>query len=337
MNGQAQTQAHTRGMAAALPAIDEEPNLASFGFAEAVAHGLSLRPRRLGSKWLYDDAGARLFERIVASPGYYLGRAEMAILQAQGPALSRALGPGGSLVELGSGSSTKVRILLDALERPRCYLPVEISAAQLQRAAEAIRRDYPGLDVQPLTADYMQDFEIPPRLREGRLLAYFPGSTLCNLLPANSIAFLRRMGRILGPRSLFLAGVDLKKDEAVLLAAYNDPGGPIWQFNLNIVDRMNRELGAGLDRDAFRHEAVYNRAAGRIEAAIVPQHEQEARVAGRRYRLPAGERIVLEYSHKYRVEEFQALARQAGWRALQAWTDGAGLFSLHLLENEAAE
>jgi dimethylhistidine N-methyltransferase len=323
-----------QGLAAPVtPAIDEEPNLAAFGFAQSVAHGMTLQPKRIASKWLYDAEGSRLFDDIVASPRYYLPRAEMEILRTRAPAIASAAGPDASLVELGSGSSTKVRILLDALIEPRCYVPIEISEEQLKGAAAAILRDYPLMAVSPLAADYTKDFELPASVQGGRVMAFFPGSTLCNLLPHNSVGFLRRMHAILGPDALFLAGVDLKKDEATMLAAYNDPEGAIWRFNLNVLDRMNRELGTGLDRSAFRHAATYNRAAGRIEAAIYPLADEEFTILGRPVALAAGEPIVLEYSHKYRVDEFQNLAREAGWTPVEAWTDSANLFSVHLLSN----
>lgn len=327
----------TRGAAAApfAPSIDEEPNLAEFDFAEAVRHGLALRPRRIASKWLYDGPGSRLFEAICESEDYYIPRAEAAILRAQGDAVARALGPNVSLVELGSGSSTKVRHLLDVLESPRCYVPIEISQEQLAAATGRLSADYPDLPILPLALDYMKPFELPSPARQGRVAGFFPGSTLCNLLPHNTVAFLRRMAGVLGPGSLFLAGVDLKKDETVLLRAYNEVDGPIWHFNLNILDRMNRELCADFDRAAFRHEAVYNRAAGRIEAAIVSLRDQRATVAGESVALARGERILLEYSHKYEVPEFQALARSAGWTPLEAWVDERRLFSVHLLANHA--
>lgn len=318
------------------PSIDdEEPNLADLDFASSIARSLTLQPKRIASKWLYDAEGSRLFDEIVAAPGYYLPRAEMTILRTHSAAIAERLGPDGQLVELGSGSSTKVRALLDALERPGCYVPIEISEAQLMAAADAIRRDYPALPVLPLAADYTKDFELPAlTARHARRLAFFPGSTLCNLLPHNSIGFLRRMAAILGPKSLFLVGVDLKKDDAVMLRAYNDPQGPIWHFNLNILRRMNRELGTQLSADDFRHEATWNRAAGRIEAAIYPLRDQQVTIAGRGFLLTAGEPIVLEYSHKYDLDEFQDLSRAAGWTPLEAWVDAESLFSVHLLVNE---
>lgn len=310
--------------------IDERPNLAGRGFAPSVLHGLSMRPRRIESKWLYDAEGARLFEEIVASPAYYVPRAEKAILSEYAAEIAGAVGPGLGLLELGSGASTKVRILLDQLESLRCYVPVEISEAQLLEAAEEIRRDYPRLPVFPIVADFTEGFDLPPAA-EGRLMVFFPGSTLCNMLPGDSVAFLRRMREVVGPAGFFLAGVDLKKDEETMLRAYNDPGGPIWRFNLNILERLNRELGCELDPAAFRHEAIYNREAGRIEAAIYPNADQTLALDGSQFVLPEGEPIVLEYSHKYRIEEFQALAREAGWLPREAWTDRDRLFSVHLL------
>lgn len=311
--------------------IDEEPNLAKFGFADAVVHGLSLKPKRIASKWLYDAEGARLFEEIVASPGYYVPDAEAAILRTHSVEIAEILGSGGSLLELGSGSSTKVRILLNAMRSLRCYLPVDISEAQLLEASETLRRDYPSLLVHPIPADYNRDFELPSLVRDGKLMAFFSGSTLCNLLPHNSVDFLRRMSSVLGSGSLLLVGVDLKKDEAVMLKAYNDPDGPIWHFNLNILARMNRELGTDFDETKFRHEAIYNHEAGRIEAAIYPICDQEINVSSHRLTLRKGEPILLEYSHKYDVEEFQALARQAGWNPRNVWVDPDRLFSVHLL------
>ena len=314
-------------------ALEDETVPAAAGFGRSVADGMTQQPKRIDSKWLYDDEGSKLFDAIVASPRYYLGRTEIAILQENAAAIANLLGPDASVIELGSGSSTKVRRLLDALHKPRCYVPIEISEAQLQDAAEEIRRDYPGLTVSPLAADYSKDFALPADVRDGQVMAFFPGSTLCNLLPRHSVEFLRRMGATLGADALFLAGVDLKKDEAVMLGAYNDPGGAIWRFNLNIVDRINRELGAGLDRNDFSHEAIYNREAGRIEAAIYPLKDLAFTIAGQRVALSAGEPIILEYSHKYRIEEFQDLARQAGWEPAQVWTDPDELFSVHLLRN----
>lgn len=316
------------------PSIEEEPNLLDLDFASSIAHGLTLQPKRIASKWLYDAEGSRLFEEIVTAPGYYLARAEMAILRTHSTAIAERVGPDVQLVELGSGSSTKVRALLDALERPLRYVPIEISEAQLMDAADAIRRDYPGLPVLPIAADYTKDFELPPLTSsDATRLAFFPGSTLCNLLPHNSIGFLRRMADILGPRSLFLVGVDLKKDEAVMLRAYNDPQGPIWQFNLNILHRINRELRTRLNLTDFRHEATWNRAAGRIEAAIYPLRDQRVTIAGRGFSLTAEEPIMLEYSHKYHIDEFQELSRAAGWTPVEAWADAETMFSVHLLES----
>ena len=315
--------------------FDNEPNLADLDFEASVAQSLALSPPRIASKWLYDDKGAVLFEGIVSSPDYYVGRAELEILDAHAAEIGAALGAGGSLVELGSGASTKVRKLLDAMPRLGRYVPVEISEAQLLEAAATLRDDYPGLEIAPIAADFTKDFNLAAVVGDGPVLGFFPGSTLCNLFPANSEEFLRRMHGLLGPDSCFLVGVDLHKDADVLLAAYNEPGGAIWDFNLNILDRMNRELGTGLDRADFRHEAIYNADLRRIKAAIYPLRDIVVRVAGRTFDLPAEQPIVLEYSHKYTLETFAALAARAGWRTLNAWTDHNQLFSMHFLTNRS--
>jgi dimethylhistidine N-methyltransferase len=308
----------------------EPPRWAS-DFGAAVLHGLSLRPRRIASKWLYDAAGSRLFDEVVAMPAYYVPTAEMTILSANLTAICEAVGPQASVVELGSGASVKVRVLLDGLLNPKYYVPVEISAEQLAEAAETIRRDYPALSVLPVLADYTRDFVLPEAIRGTRILGFFPGSTLCNMPPPESAAFLRRIGWMLGRNSHILIGADLKKDESILLRAYNDPHGPIWLFNLNILERMNRELGTELKLSDFRHQATYNREAGRIEAAIYPLSDQETMINGQTITLPAKEPIVLEHSYKFDIEEFQCLARRAGWMPLEGWTDPDGLFSVHLL------
>lgn len=313
--------------------IDVEPNLTDLGFEASLAQGFSLSPRRLASKWLYDDHGAVLFEDIVASAGYYAARAEVEILKARGPEIASVFGTGGSLVELGSGASKKVRHLLDAMPALDRYVPVDISQAQLLEASEGLRADYPDLEVMPIAADFTRDFGLPDVVAEGRVMGFFPGSTLCNLLQGNSEAFLRRLHDLLGPDSLFLVGVDLQKDEAILINAYNEPGGAIWDFNLNIIDRMNRELGLELDKGDFRHEATYNTEAHRIEAAIYPLRDLSIAVAGQTFELLAEQPIVLEYSHKYTLEGFADLAARAGWRTLEAWTDKGELFSVHLLTN----
>jgi L-histidine Nalpha-methyltransferase len=310
-----------------------EPNLADLDFEASVADGLAMRPRRLASKWLYDAIGAELFEGIVASPRYYGARAEIEILETHARDIARALGAGGSLVELGSGAGVKVRSLLDAMPGLERYVPIDISRAQLAGSAAAIRAAYSDLTVTPICADFTRDLDLAAVVEDGPVLGFCPGSTLCNLMPENSEAFLRRMHALLGPDSLFVAGVDVEKDERVLRDAYNDPGGAIWDFNLNIVTRMNRELDAGLDPADFRHEATYNREARRIEAALYPLRDLSVSVAGQTFDLPEGQPIILEYSYKYTLDGFADLAARAGWKTLNAWTDRQGLYSVHLLTN----
>lgn len=316
--------------------FEDEPNLADLDFEASVARGLTLRPRRFASKWLYDDRGAALFEDIVASEAYYVGRAELEILETYASEIGEIFGTGGTLVELGSGASHKVRRLLDAMPGLARYVPVEISQAQLIWAAAAIRADYPALEVLPVAADYTREFDLPAGVTDGPVLGSFLGTTLCNFLPANSEAFLRRMHALLGTSSWFLVGVDLDKDPDRLVAAYNDPGGALWDFNLNILRRMNRELGTSLEAADFRHEAVWNPEYRRIEAGLYPRRDLSVTVAGQMFDLPAGEPIILEYSHKYSIEAFAALAARAGWRSVTAWTDKDQMASIHLLTNRSS-
>ncbi|AQR61421.1 L-histidine N(alpha)-methyltransferase [Brevundimonas sp. LM2] len=316
--------------------FDADPQAADRAFEASVVQGLSQAPRRIPSKWLYDDVGAALFEGIVASDGYYVARAERAILDACGPRLGETLGSDVTLVELGSGASVKVRSLLDTIPGLKRYVPLEISEAQLVEAAEAIRADYPAIEVLPLVADYTQDVVLPDGVGDGPTVGLFLGTTLCNLHPDESEAFLRRMHSLLGPDAFFLAGVDLVKDPALMAAAYNAPGGAMWDFNLNIVTRMNRELGTALDIADFRHEATYNAALARIEAALYPLRDLTVRIGGQDFNLPAGAPIVLEYSYKYTIEAFSELAARAGWTTVEAWTDPERLCSIHFLTNRSA-
>lgn len=316
--------------------FDADPKTADRAFEASLMHGLSQEPRRIPSKWLYDDVGAALFESIVASDGYYVARAERAILDACGPRLGETLGSDVSLVELGSGASVKVRSLLDTIPGLKRYVPLEISEAQLHEAAQAIRADYPGIEVLPLVADYTKDVVLPDGVGDGPVVGLFLGTTLCNLHPDESEAFLRRMHGLLGPNAYFFAGVDLDKDPAVVTAAYNAPGGAMWDFNLNIITRMNRELGTTLDISDFRHQAIYNADLKRIEACLYPLRDLTVRIGGRDFDLPAGAPIVLEYSYKYTIETFSALAARAGWTTIEAWTDPERLCSIHFLTNRSS-
>jgi dimethylhistidine N-methyltransferase len=303
-------------------------------FLDDVLHGLS-RPRKwLPCKYLYDAAGSRLFDRICDLDEYYPTRAETAILQARRHEIARLAGPGAALVELGSGSSVKVRILLDALEAPAAYVPIDISRAHLLAAAADLAADHPGLPVVPVCADYTRPFPLPEAAAgpPARKLGFFPGSTIGNFDPPDARDFLSSVAETLGPGAGLVIGVDLKKDPAILRAAYDDAEGVTAAFNLNLLHRINTELGGDFDPEAFAHEARWNEPAGRIEMHLVSRAPQTAHVAGRAFAFEPGETVHTENSHKYALPEFRSLAEAAGWRPVEAWTDEAGLFSVHYLE-----
>lgn len=300
-------------------------------FREVVLQGLAASPKRIASKWLYDRLGSALFERICASEDYYVTRTECAILRGSGLEIAMAVGPAADLVELGSGSSTKIRILLDALVRPRTYVPIDIARDHLLAAAAAVQRDYPGLRVAPLCADYGQPFTLPLEANAGNTVLFIPGSTLCNLFRDEMLVFMQRLGRMVGPGAALLVGVDLKKDERILLRAYNDRAGTMAAFNLNLLRRITEELGAAVSPDGFCHEARWNAAERRIEVFLFSRRAQCVRIAGEAFRFAEGEGIHMENSHKYSVAEFRRLAEQAGWRPESVWTDARELFSVHLL------
>jgi dimethylhistidine N-methyltransferase len=288
-----------------------------------VIAGLSLPQKTLPPKYFYDDAGSRLFERICRLPEYYLTRTELSLTRRHIGSIARFAGSGGELVEYGSGESLKTRLLIRAL-RPSAYLPVDISEAALRAAAQRLAREFPGLRIAPVHADFSRPLELPPSKR--RRLVYFPGSTIGNLMPGEAHAFLS-MTR--GQAARMLVGVDLKKDANVLHAAYNDSRRVTAAFNLNLLARINRELGADFDLKRFGHYAFYNAPLGRIEMHLVSLERQHVRIARHRFAFDAGESIHTENSYKYSVEDFRALAAQAGFTAKRVWMDRKGLFALH--------
>ena len=286
--------------------------------------GLSLPQKTLPPKYFYDAAGSRLFERICRLPEYYVTRAELALTRANIGAIARFAGRGCELVEYGSGESLKTRLLIRAL-RPAAYLPVDISQPALEKARKQLAKDFRWLKVVPVPGDFSRPIELP-RARAPRVV-YFPGSTIGNLDPEEAHAFLA-MTRDQAAR--MLVGVDLKKDANVLHAAYNDSRGVTAAFNLNILARINRELGADFDLRKFSHYAFYNAAAGRIEMHLVSLARQSVRVARQhRFRFERGESIHTENSYKYSVEGFRALAARAGYSGKKLWSDRNGLFALH--------
>ncbi len=297
-------------------------------FAEDVIAGLSSNPKRIPPKYFYDSEGSRLFEEITATPEYYPTRSENEILRMQAGAIVQYFPSGAALVEFGSGACIKVRFLLDAATKLKAYVPVDISGEFLEAEAAHLRRDYPGLAILPVVADFMKPFALPESAAGLPKIGFFPGSTIGNFEPHEACAFLGHAAKILGPGSVMIVGVDLVKDSAVLNAAYNDAAGVTKRFNLNLLRRINRELGGNFALDQFEHHAFYNREKYRIEMHLASTRRQKARVAGTTFDFRAGETIHTESSYKYSRESFAALARGAGWTMQEVWTDAGRNFAV---------
>jgi L-histidine Nalpha-methyltransferase len=305
---------------------------ASESFAEHVIHGLSESPKWLSAKYFYDAAGSELFEQITALPEYYPTRTELSILERRASEMSGYVPLSAALVEFGTGSTRKARILIEAAPQLAAYVPVDISVEFLAQEAAAVRHDIPWIAVLPVAADFTRDFDLPPQIRSRPRVGFFPGSTIGNFEPEDATEFLRQAGRILGQGATIIVGVDLIKDEAVLNAAYDDAAGVTAQFNLNVLARMNDELGGNFDLSAFRHRAFYNAADHRIEVYLESLRAQRVTVAGRTFQFRKGETIHTENSYKYTAESFRALAEVAGWRPLATCTDDREYFSVHALK-----
>jgi L-histidine Nalpha-methyltransferase len=300
-------------------------------FEGDVIVGLTTRPKRLAPKYFYDEVGSRLFEAITALPEYYPTRCELAILRERSTEIARFFPSGSTLVEFGSGSSKKVRILLAAAPGIAAYVPVDISSEMLAQEAQALRSDHPALAVLPVEADFTRAFALPALLPAGPRIGFFPGSTIGNFEPAEAAAFLRHAGRMLGRGSHLIIGADLVKEPSILHAAYSDPVGVTSAFNLNLLARINRELDGDFVLANFSHRAIYNSVRQRIEMHLVSRVHQRVNVAGRAVEFQAGETIHTENSYKYTRESFDALAREAGWTPVAMWTDSGENFSVHAL------
>jgi L-histidine Nalpha-methyltransferase len=299
-------------------------------FARDVLVGLGAQPKTLPAKYFYDDHGSSLFEQITRLPEYYPTRTEVGILEARAGEIAALVPPGAALIELGSGSTAKARILL----RRRAfaaYVPVDISAGFLKREAEQLKRDLPWLHIVPVAADFTKPFELPAAVRARARVGFFPGSTIGNFDPDAAAQFLRHAARLLGSGAHLVVGVDLVKDRSVLDAAYNDAAGVTAAFNLNLLRRMNRELGADFDLERFRHRAFYNSQAHRIEMHLESRATQQVHLRGHTVAFGRGETIHTESSYKYTIASFQALAESAGWCPVEVWTDAQKYFSVHAL------
>lgn len=307
-------------------ARDPEPER----FAEAVLAGLAQAQKAIPFRFLYDTAGSHLFDRICRQPEYYPTRTETAILEANAADMAAMAGPGVRLVEFGSGASRKARHLLDALETPSGYIPVDISEDALRTSALQAARDYPGLPVHAVRADFARPFPLPLE-GQGPATGFFPGSSIGNFSRPEAHQFLAGWREFLGPDGAMVVGVDLIKPVAELEAAYNDRAGVTAAFSLNLLRRINRELGGDFRLSGFRHDARYNPASFAIDIHLVSLDRQEVSIRGRTFLFEAGEQLHVESSHKYDIGGFQALARAAGFTPGAVWVDPGQRFSVHFL------
>jgi dimethylhistidine N-methyltransferase len=299
-------------------------------FARDAVGDLSQHPKRLSPKYFYDATGSELFEAITRLPEYYPTRTELKILRDRGSEIAAIIPKGAALVEFGAGATTKVRLLLETCAFG-AYVPVDISGDFLNAQASGLRKDFPALAVYPVAADFTAPFALPEAIAGMPKVGFFPGSTIGNFEPHEACRFLRSARDILGHGAQMIIGADLEKDERVLHDAYNDASGVTARFNLNVLVRMNRELGSNFDLSAFTHRAIYNRERHRIEMHLISKKTQSVRMLGTSFSFRAGESIHTENSYKYSIERFTALARGAGWTARESWTDPNRMFSVHAL------
>ena len=297
---------------------------------DEVIDGLTREPKQLSPKFFYNESGSELFEAITRLPEYYLTRTEIALFDTHLETIAATVGAGGALVEYGSGSSRKVRMLLDGV-KPKAYVPVDISGDHLNSAARKIHADFPWLEVYPTCADYTQSFALPPETDGLRKMAFFPGSSIGNFEPSAALGFLRNVVEVVGSGGELLIGVDRKKSVAMLEAAYNDAQGVTADFNRNMLAHINRSLGADFDLSAFDHEARYNAELGCIQMFLQSNRDQVVNVDGNEIRFARGEDIHTENSYKYHPDEFINLAEQAGFSCEHFWTDGNDWFAIYLL------
>jgi len=297
-------------------------------FALCVVDGLSGPHKSLPCRFFYDARGSELFEEITRLPEYYPTRLEIALLEAHAEEIVRGLGEGGALVEFGSGSSRKTEILIARLPRLSVYAPIDVSKTALEGARRRLSGLYPTLSTRAILGDFTHGVALPEDVAQMQQLGFFPGSTIGNFAPPEAVDVLRAMRRTLAPGSAFVIGVDLKKDARVLVEAYNDSAGVTAAFNLNLLTRANRELGADFDLAAFHHDAIYDPLRGRIEMHLVSLKEQTVELLGERFHFHARERIHTENSYKFSIEQFSGLARAAGWRVGRFWTDARGWFAI---------
>ncbi len=301
-------------------------------FASDVLQGLNKRPAAIPPKYFYDARGSQLFDAITKLPEYYQTRTEIAILQDNADEIAHHVGTANLLIEPGGGSCTKVHILLEGL-RPVAYVPMDISSQHLQLATEKLATAFPWLEIHATCTDFTHSMVLPPTAlenTEGTKVAFFPGSSIGNFDPGSAVEFLTSIAQLVKPEGYLLIGVDLKKDRSILHAAYNDTAGITAQFNLNLLQRINHELDADFELSHWRHKAIYNEQAGRIEMHLVSLRKQRVHIGQKHFDFAAGETIHSENSYKYSTQEFIKLAQQAGFQSIALWVDADNLFSVHL-------
>lgn len=308
-------------------------------FERDVLAGLAQAQKSISSTWLYDHRGSELFEQITQVAEYYPSRNETQILKSCARAIAEEAGPRAVVIELGSGSCRKTRLLLDALDTPRAYLPIDISEQFLAESVAELPSMFAGLRVMPIVADFSRLESLPElaildsaRGDVGRRVVFFPGSTIGNFTPDQAVALLRRIRRLAGPDALLIVGADSTQDPKVLIPAYDDREGVTAEFNKNLLLRINRELVADFDLDQFDHQARFDAQQQRVEMHLVSRCAQRVIVRGRAFDFRAGESIHTENSYKYGLPKFQQLAARAGWTHLQRWMDGQARFAVHVLE-----
>ncbi len=311
------------------PASLTEQDLSVADDMSEIIEGLSKQQKSLPPKFFYDERGSKLFDAICELPEYYLTRTELSIMQTHIEEIVSLVGPQASLIEFGSGSSLKTRMLLQNLDRLAAYVPVDISREHLVAAADSLAADYPAVEVWPVLADFMQPFKLPnPSVMPLRNIVYFPGSTIGNFSPDDAHKLLKVMHVEAGEDGALLIGVDLQKDIAIIERAYNDEGGVTAEFNVNMLSHLNNEFGANFNLDLFRPSAVYDAEHGRVEMSLISKCEQIVRVGGQSFHFAEGEALITEHSHKYTLEQFSGMAQKAGFVVDTVWTDPEQLFSV---------
>ena len=300
-------------------------------FLEIVINGLKQQPPTIPPKFFYDEKGSQLFDAITELPEYYQTRTEMAILKANAKTIAQEVGTGSLLVEPGGGSCAKVHILLDGL-KPIAYVPMDISKAHLQSSATELATQYPSLEIHAACTDFTRHMSVPHTAPNGNRVGFFPGSSIGNFTPEDAITFMHDFAEVLGDNGYLLIGIDLKKDKQILQAAYDDAAGVTAAFNINLLTRINNELGGNFDIKQWQHKALYDEQKGRIEMHLISKTNQQVSIKGETFSFAKGQNIHTENSYKYTVKEFQELAQKANFKVCDVWTDNKNLFSVHLFK-----